>query len=478
MATVTGLVGDLDVAEDAVQDACALAVERWPADGTPANPRAWLIGVARHKAIDRIRREARRPAKETPAARELGLGSPSPSPSEPGPSAEPGSREAELMGDDELALIFTCCHPALDREARMALTLRAVAGLSTAEIAAAFLVPTPTMAKRLVRAKHKIRRAGISFRVPAAPDRPGRLADVLRVLYLIFTAGHRATTGPDLIRGELCDTAIRLARHLAGLLPGEPEVTGLLALLLLTDARRAARVSAAGELVLLEDQDRGLWDRALIAEGEQLLLAALAAGRAGPYQLWAAIAACHCTAPAARDTDWRQIAALYGELIRYEPTAVTEANRAIAVAMAEGPAAGLVILDTLSAHPQLSRWPPLHMARADLLRRLDRRIEAAAAYRTALELEPAPAERAFIQLRLSSLARGGLGGRRYGLGGAADELHHVTRVGDHRHVASGDLDGAGAHSGGELALGGGRDRPPVFHYGPYLLRRGIANLNG
>ena len=427
MATVTRLVGDLDVAEDAVQDACALAVERWPADGTPANPRAWLIGVARHKAIDRIRREARRPAKEAPAARELGLGSPSPS--------EPGSQEAELMGDDELALIFTCCHPALDREVRIALTLRAVAGLSTAEIAAAFLVPTPTMAKRLVRAKHKIRRSGISLRVPAAPDRPGRLADVLRVLYLIFTEGHQATSGPDLIRGELCDTAIRLARHLAGLLPGEPEVTGLLALLLLTDARRAARVSAAGELVLLEDQDRGLWDRALIAEGEQLLLAALAAGRAGPYQLWAAIAACHSTAPAARDTDWRQIAALYGELIRYEPTAVTEANRAIAVAMAEGPAAGLVILDTLSAHPQLSRWPPLHMARADLLRRLDRRIEAAAAYRIALELEPAPAERAFIQIRLSSLARGGLGGRRYGLGGILDELHHVTGAGNHRHVA-------------------------------------------
>ena len=362
--------------------------------------------MARHKAIDRIRRETRRAAKEAPAARELGLGSPSPSPSPSVVAAAVAAAAAEMIGDDELALIFTCCHPALDREVRMALTLRAVGGLSTAEIAAAFLVPTPTMAKRLVRAKHKIRRAGISFRVPAAADRPGRLADVLRVLYLIFTAGHQAASGPDLIRGELCDTAIRLARHLAGLLPGEPEVTGLLALLLLTDARRAARVSAAGELVLLEDQDRGLWNRALIAEGEQLLLATLAAGRPGPYQLWAAIAACHSTAPAARDTDWRQIAALYGELIRYEPTAVTEANRAIAVAMAEGPAAGLVILDTVSAHPQLSRWPPLHMARADLLRRLDRRIEAAAAYRTALELEPAPAERAFIQARLSSLPAG------------------------------------------------------------------------
>jgi len=407
VATVTRLVGDLDIAEDAVQEACALAIERWPADGTPANPRAWLIGVARHKAIDRIRREARRPAKEAPAAREIGPGSGS---VEAG-SVEAGSREAGLMGDDELALIFTCCHPALDREVRMALTLRAVAGLSTAEIAAVFLVPVPTMAKRLVRAKDKIRRAGISFRVPAAQDRPGRLADVLRVLYLIFTAGHHASSGPDLVRGEVCDTAIRLARNLARLLPDEPEVIGLLALLLFTDARRPARTNAAGELVLLEDQDRGLWDRMLIAEGDELLQAALAAGRPGPYQLWAAIAACHSTVPTARATDWRQIAALYGELIRYEPTAVVEANRAIAVAMAEGPAAGLVILDTISAHPQLSRWPPLHMARADLLRRLDRRIEAAAAYRTALELEPAPAERAFIQARLSSLAPG-LGGRR------------------------------------------------------------------
>jgi RNA polymerase sigma-70 factor, ECF subfamily len=398
-------VGDLDIAEDAVQDACAIAIERWPADGTPANPRAWLIGVARHKAIDRIRREARREAKEVPAAREIGpvrAGPLAAGPLEAG-ALEAGALEAGLMGDDELALIFTCCHPALDRDVRMALTLRAAGGLSTAEIAAAFLVPTPTMAKRLVRAKHKIRQAGISFRVPPAEDRPGRLADVLRVLYLIFTAGHHATSGPDLVRGDLCDTAIRLARNLACLLPDEPEPAGLLALALLTDARRPARTNPAGELILLEDQDRGLWDHALIAEGDELLQAALSRGRPGPYQLWAAIAACHSTAPAAADTDWRQIAALYGELIRYEPTAVVEANRAIAVAMAEGPAAGLVILDAISGHPQLSRWPQLHMARADLLRRLDRRAEAAAAYRTALELEPAPAERVFIGSRLSSL---------------------------------------------------------------------------
>jgi RNA polymerase sigma-70 factor, ECF subfamily len=389
VATVTRLVGDLDIAEDAVQDACALAVERWPADGTPANPRAWLIGVARHKAIDRLRRETRRAEKEAAAMRETDRGTQAPA--------------EDPMGDDELALIFTCCHPALDREARLALTLRSVGGLGVAEIATAFLVPQPTMAKRLTRAKHKIRRAGIPFRVPAGEDRPARLADVLRVLYLIFTEGHQATSGPDLVRGDLCDTAIRLTRSLARLLPHEPEVTGLLALLLLTDARRPARTGPAGELVVLEDQDRGLWDQALIAEGGGLVEAALAQGRPGPYQLWAAIAACHSTAPAAHDTDWRQIAALYGELIRYEPTAVVEANRAVAVAMAEGPAAGLVILDAVSAHPQLSRWPQLHLARADLLRRLDRRAEAVAAYRTALELEPPPGVRAFIGSRLDSL---------------------------------------------------------------------------
>jgi RNA polymerase sigma-70 factor (ECF subfamily) len=400
VAAVTRLVGDLGIAEDAVQDACELALARWPTDGVPASPRPWLIGVARHKAIDRIRREARRVEKETAAVREVaGAG-----PAEAGGAWPDG---ADRQDDDELALIFTCCHPALARDVRLALTMRAVGGLSTAEVAAAFLVPEPTMAKRLVRAKNKIRQAGIAFLVPPAEDLCARLADVLRVLYLIFTEGHRATSGPDLVRGELCDTAIRLARSLAGLLPGEPEAAGLRALLLLTDARRPARTGPDGEPVLLEDQDRSRWDRRLIMEGDGLLQAALRAGRPGPYQLWAAIAACHSTAPAVRDTDWRQIAALYGELIRYEPTVVVEANRAVAVAMAEGPAAGLVILDTIGVHPQLSRWPPVHLARADLLRRLGRPGEAAAAYRLALELDPPPAERAFIRSRLRSLAAAG-----------------------------------------------------------------------
>jgi len=393
VAAVARLVGDLDLAEDAVQDACALAVERWPAAGVPASPRAWLVGVARHKALDRIRREARRPEKEAAAAGLYPDGTAS------GP--DPLAGDPDPVGDDELALIFTCCHPALDPSVRVPLTLRSVGGLTTAEVAAAFLVPEPTMAKRLVRAKHKIRQAAIPLRVPSPDARPGRLADVLRVIYLIFTEGHTASSGPDLVRPALCDTAVRLARRLTELLPGEPEVGGLLALLLLTDARRPARTTAAGELVLLENQDRGAWDRLMIDEGDGLLRAALAQGRPGPYQLWAAIAACHSTAARAQDTDWRQIAALYGELIRYEPTPVVEANRAIAVAMAEGPAAGLTILDVLLGHPQLATWPRIHVARADLLARMGRDDEAARAYRTALELEPPAAERRYIQRRLA-----------------------------------------------------------------------------
>jgi RNA polymerase sigma-70 factor, ECF subfamily len=405
VATLTRLTGDLGAAEDAVQDACLAALAHWPNDGVPANPGGWLVTVARRRAVDRLRREARRGDKEAAAVRELegddsGLGS------------REGGSGGEGMSDveDDLSLIFLCCHPALAPEARVALTLRAVCGLSTAEIAAAFLVPEPTMAKRLVRAKSKIRDAGIAFRVPSSDEVGERLAAVLRVIYVVFTEGHTASTGPSLVRGELCDTAIGLAHGLVARLSDEPEAQGLLALLLLTDARREARTDAAGELVLLEDQDRSRWDAALIAEGEAVLERALRVGRPGPYQLHAAIAACHATAPSAAATDWREIALLYGELIRYEPSPVVEANRAVAVAMSEGPAAGLVILDAVAHHPQLQRWPRLHIARAELLRRLGRRDDAAAAFRTALELEPPAAERASIVRRLGDLV-GPEGGR-------------------------------------------------------------------
>jgi len=362
--------------------------------GVPDNALGWLIGVARHKAVDRLRREAIRGAKEAASMRELDLDG-----SGLGPDAAPEPA-------DPLSLVFLCCHPALDASVRVALTLRSVCGLSTAEIAAAFLVPEETMAKRLVRAKAKIREARIPFRVPGRAELPERLGAVLRVIYVLFTEGHMASRGDALVRGDLCDTAIWMARGVADLLPGEPEAMGLLALLLLTDARRAARTDDLGELVLLEDQDRGRWDRDMIAEGEAVLEAALRLGRPGPYQLHAAIAACHSTAPSAEATDWRQIALLYGELIRYEPTPVAEANRAVAVAMAEGPAAGLVILDALAHHPQLQRWAQLHIARAELLRRLGRDHEAAAAYRAALDLEPAAASRSFVTRRIRELAGG------------------------------------------------------------------------
>ncbi len=385
MATLTRMFGDLEDAEDAVQEACALALTKWPGDGVPANPQAWLIGTARHKVLDRMRREGRRTEKEAAAVREEQYGAES---------------TWAPMADDELAIIFMCCHPALDPAVRVALTLRCVCGLATSEIAAAFLLPEPTMAQRLVRAKRKIRQAGIAFKVPARDERAGRLGAVLRVVYLVFTQGHMAARGDALVRGELCEQAIRLARALAALMPGEPEVTGLLALLLLTDARRPARTDEAGELVLLGDQDRGLWDRAMIAEGEDLLEVALRVGRPGSYQLHAAIAACHC---AAAGPDWREVAALYGELIRYEPTPVVAANRAVAVAMSEGPAVGLAMLEAAGAHPQLAHWPQFHVARAELLRRLGRREEAAAAYRAALLLTPSRPESAFLERRLAEL---------------------------------------------------------------------------
>jgi len=318
--------------------------------------------------------------------------------SDPAPRADKGPTR-----DDELSLIFMCCHPALDIGVRVPLTLRSVCGLTTAEIAAAFLVSESTMAQRLVRAKRKIREAAIPFKVPPADALATRLADVLRVIYLVFTEGHRASSGDALVRADLCDEAIRLTRVLRELLPDQPEVTGLLALLLLTDARRPARVDDQGQLVLLADQDRARWDQGEIAEGCALVGAALREGRPGSYQIQAAIAACHSTAPSAEATDWRKIAGLYGELIRYEPTAVVEANRAIAVAMAEGPAAGLVILDALANAPELARWPQLHIARADLLTRLDRRSDAVGAFRLALQLEPPAAERTFVARRIRQL---------------------------------------------------------------------------
>lgn len=381
---VTRLTGDLQTAEDAVQDACALALTKWPAEGVPSSPRGWLTGVARHKALDLLRREARRAPLEAAAARDW-------------PTSQGDGSSGDELGDEELALIFMCCHPALDPEARIALTLRCVCGLATAEIAAAFVVPEPTMAQRLARAKRKIRQAGIRLTSPGRDDLPRRLAAVLRVVYLVFTQGHMAPAGPELVRGTLCDQAIRLARALATLLPEEPEVTGLLALLLLADARRDARTSDAGELVLLADQDRGRWNATQITEGTALLQGALTAGHPGPYQLHAAIAACHLEP----STDWREVAALYGELARYEPTAVTEANRAVAVAMAEDPAAGLAILDSLGS--RLARWPQFHIARAELLRRTGRTGEAIAAIRHALDLPLPRPEQAFLERRLSQL---------------------------------------------------------------------------
>jgi RNA polymerase sigma-70 factor, ECF subfamily len=405
VAITTSGCGDLDVAEDAVQEACALALVKWPTTGIPANPRSWLAGVARHKALDRIRRESLRTGKEAAAMLEAAAAPPGPGGAafaDGVPFAGDAAADAQAAAD-ELGLIFMCCHPALDPEARIALTLRSVCGLDTRSIAAAFVLPEPTVAQRIVRAKRKIRQAGIRMRGPDGEARPSRLAAVLRVIYLVYTQGHRASSGPALVCGELCDQAIGLARALAGLLPAEPETIGLLALLLLTDARRDARLSDAGELLLLADQDRTRWDGGQIAEGERLLATALGRGRPGPYQLHAAIAACHSCAASADQTDWREIAALYGELMRYEPTAVVEANRAVAVAMSEGPAAGLVILDALGGNPLITGWPQFHIARAELLTRVGRHADASQAYKAALTLGMSAPERAHIERRLATL---------------------------------------------------------------------------
>jgi RNA polymerase sigma-70 factor, ECF subfamily len=390
VATLIGLTGDWDLAEECAQDAFASALERWRRDGIPRRPGAWLTTVARNRATDRLRRETVGLAKLRLLAA----------------SGEPaGEDEAAISGvpDDRLRLMFTCCHPALAFESQVVLTLRTLAGLTTAEIARAFLVPEATMSKRLVRAKQKIRNAGIPYRVPPAHLLAERTVAVLGVLYLLFNEGYSATAGADLVRQNLSAEAIRLARTLARLMPDEPEAAGLLALMLLHDARRETRVDGAGELVTLEYQDRSRWDRDEIAEGVDLLEKALARGRPGPYQVQAAIAACHATAAEAADTDWPQIAILYAQLARMVPSAVVALNRAVAVGMADGPAAGLALVDELAAAGALAGYHLLPATRADLLRRLGRAEEAAAAYREALALVTTDAERRYLTRRLAEV---------------------------------------------------------------------------
>ncbi|WP_406480921.1 RNA polymerase sigma factor [Streptomyces sp. NBC_01615] len=392
VATLIRVTGDWDLAEECAQDAFAQALDRWRRDGIPRRPGAWLTTTARNRALDVLRREAVGAAK----LREVAVLARDEGPYDPGYDGDDSG-----VQDDRLRLIFTCCHPALPIEARVALTLRTLAGLSTPEIARAFLVPEATMAQRLVRAKRKIRNAGIPYRVPPAHLLPERTTGVLGVVYLLFNEGYAATSGADLVRTNLCAEAIRLARVLARLMPDEPEVLGLLALLLLHDARRGTRVDAVGELVTLEDQDRTAWDKAAVDEGAGLLETALRRGRPGPYQIQAAIAACHTTAETAEDTDWADIAALYGELERFVPSAVVRLNRAVAVGMAEGPEAGLARVAELEAEGELDDYHLLPATRADLLRRAGRPAEAAEAYARALELVENDAERRFLEKRLA-----------------------------------------------------------------------------
>ncbi len=388
-ATLIRLLGDFDLAEEALHEAFRAALEQWPRDGVPANPRAWLVSAGRFKAIDGIRRNARFDPLDEDAEQVAS-------------NDDPASWGNEDIEDDRLRLIFTCCHPALQPDAQVALTLREVCGLTTEEIAHAFLTAPATLAQRIVRAKNKIRDAKIPYQVPSQQELPERLDSVLRVVYLVFNEGYAATSGASLTRHDMSGEAIRVARLLVELLP-EPEAVGLLALMLLHESRRAARASSTGDLILLEDQDRSLWNRDMIAEGTALVERALSSRRVGPYTLQAAISAVHAGAPGAAATDWSQIVALYGVLARVEPSPVVELNRAVAVAMRDGPETGLELINAILARGELADYRLAHAARADLCRRLGKTADARASYERALALTRQEPERRFLERRLSEL---------------------------------------------------------------------------